>query len=139
MKNRSYRVSSAQYTLCGMHWRPNTRHGASLFPSLSLNTINPLIKDLAKRFGWPDPLSFGSHAFRRGGAQALARANATFAEILNAGQWRTSCATRYLNLGEMETRTAALLAIKDGDSDSSDDVPLALKHNCDEPPRKRRC
>ena len=113
--------------------------GDKLFPSLTLNAINPLLKELAKRFGWPDPLSYGSHAFRRGGAQALARANATFAEILNAGQWRTACATKYLNLGELESRTAALLAIKDDLSDSSDDEPLAWKHNCEGPPRKRQC
>ena len=134
----------ASRTLCPEHslWKAlgaKYAPGALLFPSLSLNTINPLLKELAKRFGWPGPLSYGSHAFRRGGAQALARANVTFAEILNAGQWRASCATRYLNLGKVETRTAALLAIKDGESDSSDDEPLARKHNCEEPPRKRQC
>ena len=129
-------------TLCPVHilWpavEAKCAPGECVFPSLTLCHINPLLKDLAKRFGWPNPLSFGSHAFRRGGARALVRADATYAEIMHAGQWRSNAATQYLDLGEIESRAAALVAIDGESSSSSDDEPLAQKVKPSEPPRKR--
>ena len=117
-------------TLCPVHriWeciRKKCMAGKNIFPSLSLSKVNPTLRDVAARHGWPNPLSFGTHAFRRGGAQALAKVDAAYATICRAGQWKSNCATRYLNLADIETRTAARVEIAEGISSSSDDEPLA--------------
>ena len=124
-------VQHVPRTLCPVHvlWPrivAKCRAGDALFPSLDRFKINPTLRDLAKRLGWPRPDSYTSHGFRRGGARALVLADATYAQIQGAGQWASDAAKLYLDLGEIEMRTAARVAIADlSDSSSDDDLPLA--------------
>jgi len=60
---------------------------------------------------------YATHDFRRGHAQDLLESGATLAQILAAGQWRSSRFLGYLKEAELERDVAFLVSIESDDED----------------------
>jgi hypothetical protein len=72
---------------------------------------------LLAALGFADACKYSTHDFRRGHAQDLLESGATLAEILLAGQWRSSSFLKYLREAELEREVAFLVSIESDDED----------------------
>ena len=60
----------------------------------------------------PDAAKYGTHDFRRGHADDMRRSGSTLAEILAAGQWKSSAFMNYINEAELQQEVAIAVAIE---------------------------
>ncbi len=72
-----------------------------------------------ERFGVPDARKLRTHDLRRGCSQDLLDSGANLAEILQAGEWRSSAFTTYLEMDSLED-SAVLQAFTMASSDEED-------------------
>ena len=58
----------------------------------------------------PNATCYGTHDFRRGHAEDMRIAGCTLADILAAGQWKSSAFLKYLNEAELDRDLAFAVA-----------------------------
>lgn len=98
-----------------VHLLPGTRP----WQLVGAGTARAHLRNTLAKLGVPAAKSFGTHDFRRGHAQDMLSAGSTLAQILSAGQWKSSAFLQYINQAELEQEVAFEVAIhSDGEEDA---------------------
>ena len=75
------------------------------------------LKKCAEEAGVPNPEELGSHAIRRGRARDLLDAGASLADVMLAGEWRSSAVLFYLRRHQLDEAAMAKLVLDNSDSE----------------------
>jgi len=125
---RACSCTAARDLLCPVHalseWHARTGRAWSgrLFrypPTSFRRDLQRAVRDL----GLENPESFSSHSFRRGTAQDMSLVGSSLAEILEAGQWRSSAFMKYLCKADLEQAAVLDVFLAGSDSESEGPAP----------------
>ena len=91
--------------------------GAHPWRHISANAAREALRHSLRLLSVPEAEAYGTHDFRRGHAEDMRKSGCTLAQILNAGQWKSTAFLAYINEAELEKDTAFQVAV---DSDVED-------------------
>ena len=91
--------------------RRRVRAGENIFPGFTGPGFTEKLGSTAGRYGWEKAGGLEPRGIRRGAARAISDAGASVAQLLRAGQWRSSAYSLFLDLGVEETKAMASILI----------------------------
>ena len=71
------------------------------------------LRSSARNFGWGNAYRPGTDSIRKGAVRTILEAGGSFAQLLKAGQWRSSAYRHYVDIGAGETNAMAPILIGD--------------------------